>query len=257
MTFFEIAERKRRWSVFDDVPWDALASEPRCDDRALCAETFCGVEMFLPDYLSQGIQVGRRAFAEAWFLACWGYEESKHALVLREYLLRSGQRTAAELEGFERALFAQTWRPPFHTDRRMVAYGALQELTTFLNYRKHRAQASAAGAHVLAGIYRLIAADEAAHAGFYQDLLALYLEEDRLGTLQDIQHVLMRFRMPAAGLIADAEPRERLMRAAGVDRNVFLGQVVVPFLTRLKLTRADLARACAGAVALERERLAV
>ena len=24
LEFFEVAERKRRWNMFDDIPWDAL-----------------------------------------------------------------------------------------------------------------------------------------------------------------------------------------------------------------------------------------
>ena len=50
MTFFEKAEKHRRWSIFDDVPWDKLESTPKDPVLALCAETFCGVEMYLPDY---------------------------------------------------------------------------------------------------------------------------------------------------------------------------------------------------------------
>jgi acyl-[acyl-carrier-protein] desaturase len=243
MTFFEVAERKRRWSVFDDIPWDALERGKSTPELALCAETFCGVEMYLPDYVSQGIEVGRVTFGEAWFMACWGYEESKHALVLREYLLRSGQRTQEQVDTFERQVLSRRWQRPFDTARRMVAYGALQELVTFMMYRKQRAQAEAAGDEVLSAIYRYVGADEAAHAGFYQDLLALYLDDDRAGALKDLHHVLTNFRMPADDLVPDYAQRVEQMRAAGVDRSVFLTEVVFPLLARLKLSRADLAEA--------------
>src|ERR1700690_1100505 len=103
MTFFEKAEKHRRWSIFDDVPWDKLESTPKVPVLALCAGTFCGVEISLPDYVGQGINVMRESFGTAWFLANWGYEESKHTLVLREYLKRTGQRTDEQIYAYEQS----------------------------------------------------------------------------------------------------------------------------------------------------------
>ena len=108
MDFFERAERNRRWNLFTDVPWDELDPSAYTDDAALCAETFVGVESYLPDYVSQGINVVRDMFGRAWFSANWGYEESKHALSLREYLIRSGQRTEAQMFDYEEAINAKT-----------------------------------------------------------------------------------------------------------------------------------------------------
>jgi len=93
MTFFEKSQRTRRWSVFNDVPWDKVDACPRDPDLALGAETFGGVEMYLPDYVAQGINTVLDSFGQAWFQANCAYEESKHSLVLREYLMRTGQRT--------------------------------------------------------------------------------------------------------------------------------------------------------------------
>ncbi len=35
MEFFEIAERKRRWNLFDDVPWDRLSAVTNSEERAI------------------------------------------------------------------------------------------------------------------------------------------------------------------------------------------------------------------------------
>ena len=78
--FFKKAERERRWNVFEDIPWDKV-NKNASEELALCAETFCGVEMYLPDYVAGGINVVRKSFGQAWFQANWAYEESKHALV--------------------------------------------------------------------------------------------------------------------------------------------------------------------------------
>ena len=64
MTFFEQAERTRRWNPFTDIDWDALNGAPQDDAVALCAETFCGVEMYLPDYLSGTMCATPRAYGD-------------------------------------------------------------------------------------------------------------------------------------------------------------------------------------------------
>jgi len=51
MQFFEKAERERRRNVFDDIPWDRV-NKSASEELALCAETFCSVEMYLPDYVA-------------------------------------------------------------------------------------------------------------------------------------------------------------------------------------------------------------
>jgi len=48
--FFDLAERRRRWNLRDDIPWD------QCNPNTSAAvadvvESFCAVEMFLPDYI--------------------------------------------------------------------------------------------------------------------------------------------------------------------------------------------------------------
>src|SRR5438874_4904292 len=90
--FFDTAERKRRWNIRDDVPWDQC--NPNLDPAiADVVETFCAVELYLPDYLSKVLPLARNSKSRSWFYANWGYEESKHSLALGDWLLRSGQRT--------------------------------------------------------------------------------------------------------------------------------------------------------------------
>ena len=50
MEILEQAEKNRRWSVFNDIPWDKLDPSSYDEDAAICAETFVGVESYLPDY---------------------------------------------------------------------------------------------------------------------------------------------------------------------------------------------------------------
>jgi acyl-[acyl-carrier-protein] desaturase len=237
MSFFEQAERTRRWNVFTDVDWDRLSGIPADPRLVRCAETFCGVEMYLPDYLRAHLDLMRGDYGRAWFAANWGYEEAKHSLALREYLRRSGARTEAELHAYADSVLARTWHAPYDDGRRMTIYGAVQELTTFVIYRKQRLWASRLGDPVLPGLYRLIGRDEMAHARFYLRMLALHLAQDPAGTRADLAYVLSTFRMPAEDLLPDYAERVEVMRMAGVDRRVFLSEVVLPLLRALGLDR--------------------
>jgi acyl-[acyl-carrier-protein] desaturase len=250
MTFFERAERTRRWNVFTDIAWDRLAGPAQTADPRLvrCAETFCGVEMYLPDYLRAHLDLMRGDYGRAWFAANWGYEEAKHSLALREYLRRSGARDDRELHDYAETVLARSWRAPYGDGRRMTVYGALQELTTFVIYRKQRRWAERLGDPVLPEIYRLIGRDEMAHARFYLRMVALHLADDPDGARADIAYVLRTFRMPAEDLLPDYADRIEVMRAAGIDRGVFLTEVVLPLLRALGLTRHDLPRVPAEAV---------
>lgn len=240
MEFFEKAERKRRWNVFEDIPWDDWKPEYASEEMTIAAETFCGVEMYLPDYTSEGLNLVRDSFGQAWFHANWGYEESKHSFSLREYLLRTGQRTYEEMREYERSIFEKRWSMPFETPREMAIYGALQEKATWMIYLAQLGRAKEVGDPVLAAIYRFAGRDEAAHATFYQDTLSLCLEEDRAGTLSDMAHVIAHFKMPAYDLIPEYEQRVEVMRSVGIDRNVFFKQVLFPILKRLGVTRREI-----------------
>ncbi len=56
--FFRHAERKRRWSVDDDIPWRQV--DRRMDPAvADVVESFCAVELYLPDYVGKALPVIR------------------------------------------------------------------------------------------------------------------------------------------------------------------------------------------------------
>ena len=240
MEFFERAERERRWSVFDDIPWDQVNPEAS-EHLALCAGTFASVEMYLPDYVAGGINSVRDYFGRAWWQANWGYEESKQSLALGEYLLRSGKRTREQWLLHQRKLFeGPQWKVPFDTARQMTAYGMIQEQATFLIYCKHREMAKAEGDECLRTIYDYVARDEVAHARFYLEVMKVLMEEDREGTLSDIAHVFANFKMPGVDLVPDYDERILKMREAGIDRDVFIRKVYLPTLKLLGITRHDM-----------------
>ena len=251
MEFFDSAERKRRWNPLRDIPWDLLDVSKNHEDKAVRAETFCGVELYVPDYTANGFNLTRSIFGHAWFQANWGYEESKHALVFREYLVRSGLRTQEQYDAFEDRILARVWNLPFHTRRQMTCYGALQEAATYLIYRVQREQARREGDALLESIYFHVSRDEAAHMGFYRQVLRFEAEEDREGTLGDLAHVLHSFRMPGVGLIPEYDDR-LAVDGVGVTPQMFLELGVYPTLRMLGTSRTELVRIRRAALARDR-----
>jgi acyl-[acyl-carrier-protein] desaturase len=249
MDFFEIAERKRRWNLFDDVPWNELSAATNTEERAIRIETYCAEEMYLPDYTAASNELLRGVFGLAWFQNAWSYEESRHGLVFREYLIRSGLRTQAQFDKFETDVFSRSWKVPFKTRRQMSCYGALQESATYLAYRAQKDRAELEQDPTLAAIFFLVSRDEAAHAGFYRAMIEIEMSEDRVGTLADLAFVLANFKMPGDGLIPNYHENLRI-GGGGITPRAFLTRAVFPLLKQLGTTRDELKSATAAALPL-------
>jgi acyl-[acyl-carrier-protein] desaturase len=242
MEFFDIAERKRRWHPINDVPWEKINPQTNNEDTAICLETFCGVELYVPDYTANGFNLTRKIFGHAWFQANWGYEESKHGLVFREYLVRSGLRTKEQFLDYEDKIFAKVWNLPFSTRRQMSCYGALQEIATYLIYSAQKDKYLQEGNEALQTIFALVSRDEAAHVSFYRKILEFELEEDRQGTIEDIAHVVHHFQMPGVGLIPEYDARLQVA-GVGISPQQFLAHGLLPTLKKLGTSRVELAHA--------------
>jgi len=241
--FFDRAEKKRTWSLSEDIPWDQCnpSLNPAIAD---VVETFCAVELYLPDYLSKLIPQVRANRGRTWFLARWGYEESKHSLALGDWLLRSRMRTDEQMYDLERTVFSHEWDPPWDDPRAMVCYTLMQELATWLHYQNLRELLGANGGDpALNRLLTLIAIDERAHYDFFRRLVALYLEDDREGTLLQLWRVANDFQMPAVHMLADSHRRMQDVKELRLfDYEMFYFQVFEPALSGLGLKKADLRR---------------
>jgi acyl-[acyl-carrier-protein] desaturase len=242
LDFLETAEKKRSWNIFDDIPWEALEAAKSTEAAAQCVEIFCAEELYVPDYSSKGLELVRSRFGMAWFQTRWAFEESRHGLVFREYLTRSGLRTEADVEALETSVSAKVWKLPFETPRQMACYGALQEGATYIAYKLQRDKARAAGDTVLEAMFHLVGRDEAAHAGFYRAIIELELAQERQPTIADLAKVLSNFKMPGADLIPNYHQRLRAS-GAGISPRLFVERVVQPLLTTLRISRQELKQA--------------
>ena len=240
--FFDRAEKKRRWNLRRDIPWQD------CNPNLIPAiadviETFCAVELYLPDYLSKAVPQVRDNRGRAWMYATWGYEESKHSLVLEEWLLRAGHRSEEQMSDLSQQVFSHHWNLPHDNSRAMVVYAMVQELATWLHYNNLRKIVGPKGDPALYRILTLIGVDERAHYDFFARLVQIYLEDDRDGTLEQMRRVLNAFTMPAVHMLSESRRRAEQVRSLHLfSEDIYYHQVLEPILARLRLTRADLRR---------------
>src|SRR5208282_5546720 len=239
LEFLETAENKRRWNIFNDIPWEKLDAGKASAEVGDRVEIFCTEELYVPDYSSRGLDLSRSMFGMAWFQTCWAFEESRHGLVFREYLTRSGLRSPAQFEALEAVTFAKAWSLPFKTVRQMACYGALQEAATYIAYKAQKEKARCAGDAVLEAIFHYVGRDEVAHGGFYRAMIELEMAHDRAGTISDLAYVLSNFKMPGDGLIPNYQERLRTS-GAGISARVFLEHVVLPTLKMAGTSREEL-----------------
>lgn len=237
--FFNKAERRRRWNIETDIPWDQCnpATAPEIAD---VVETFCAVELFLPDYVGKALPLVRGIRGRAWFLANWGYEESKHSLVLQEWLVRSGHRTWHQIEEASNWAVFNEWNLPQTDIRGMSCYTMAQELATWLHYRNLRNIIGDTDP-ALNKILSLVSIDERAHFDFYVKVMKLHLADDRPGTLRQLKDVLNGFAMPATHLMADSIQRQKRVRELNIfNDDLFYSEVLKPIMDALEIDKSEL-----------------
>jgi acyl-[acyl-carrier-protein] desaturase len=239
--YFDMAERRRRWRVADDIPWD------RCNPKVNAAvvdvvESFCAVELYLPDYTSKILPVVRPSRGRTWFYANWGYEESKHSLALADWLLRSGARTESQMADLECNVFEREWNLPHDNHLGMLVYAMVQELATWLNYRNLRRHAVRPnGDPALDVLLRYVSVDERAHFDFFRRCVQLYLEHDREATVEQLRRVLSNFAMPAIYDLADSRRRiEQIRQLQIFDEEQYFREVYMPVLESLGVSRREI-----------------
>jgi acyl-[acyl-carrier-protein] desaturase len=241
--FFDLAEKKRRWSLRHDIPW-GQCSRSLSPAIADVVESFCAVELYLPDYLVNALALFRPSPACSWFYANWGYEESKHSLALCDWLLHSGMRTEEQMADLEGRVFQGRWNLPHDSPVGMLAYAMAQELATALNYRNLRRHVDAQADPALNKLLGFLSVDEQSHHSFFFKAIRLFLEHDRPGTLKQLRPVLRGFTMPAIHEMVDSRQRVAAIQALGVfSEDIFYREVYLPVLAALGVSRSELRQA--------------
>jgi acyl-[acyl-carrier-protein] desaturase len=239
--FFDQAERRRRWSIERDIPWDKCN---RSIDPAIAdvVESFCAVELYLPDYLRHAMPWSRPSRAYTWFYANWGYEESKHSLALHDWLLKSRTRSEERLADLEGQIYQHPWQLPHDNLVAMLIYAMVQERATALNYRNLCLRSRERGVDpALECLLRLLAVDEQTHYSFFLGGVRLYLTHDRSGTLEQLRRVMHGFAMPAIHSLADGRQRvARIKELQIFNKDIYVREVYLPILQDLRVTRREM-----------------
>jgi len=226
--FFDQAERRRRWSIEKDIP---LAQCNHNLDPVIAdvVESFCAVELYLPDYLVHAMPWSRPSRASTWFYANWGYEESKHSLALHDWLLQSGLRSEERMADLEGEIFRHSWQLPHDNVVAMLAYAMVQERATALNYRNLRRRTRERGG------------DAQTHHNFFLNSVRLYLGHDRDGTLEQLRRVMHAFAMPAIYGLADGRQRvARIKELEIFNDELYVREVYLPILEDLGVRRSEM-----------------
>lgn len=236
--YLKLAEEKRRWNVFKDIPWHE-ANPLSSPEVAQCTETFGAVEMYLPDFTAKLLVMIRRSRGRAWFHINWGYEESKHSLALETWLLASGHRSEAQRNAFVDSLLGQEWELPFDHPRQMVCYTMIQELATFWNYRNLEKFAVQEKDNALVTALRLISVDERVHYNFFRNTVKEWMKFDEAGTIEDLKYVFDNFTMPGHAQIPGYDERARILARTGIyGPREYIKLVKNPVLQDLGLSKS-------------------
>lgn len=241
-TFFDQAEKSRRWRIRDDIPWNEC--NPNLNPAiADVVETFCAVELYLPDYTGKILPVIRHSRGRMWFYANWGYEESKHSLALGDWLLKSKHRTDEQMADMEKMVFEREWNLPTDCPLGMLAYAMVQEHATFINYRNLRNRIQDMGGDpALEKLLRFVSIDEAAHHAFFKKCMEMFVEIDRDGSIEALKRVLNQFQMPAIhDLLDENAKRIARVRELGIfNEEIFFTEVYGPVIRGLGIERSEM-----------------
>lgn len=240
--FFQLAERKRRWRIADDIPWDKCnpSLKPVVAD---IIETFCAVELYLPDYSAKILPKVRHSKSRTWFYANWGYEESKHSIALADWLLKSGQRSEEYMADLDAKVFSREWNLPHDNHVGMLVYAMVQEEATFLNYRNLKQRVEELGHDpALEKLLGYLIVDEKAHHAFFRDCLKMYLEHDRPAVIAQMRRVMNDFSMPAINdLLDDSKARIGAIRELDLfSPDIYFRDVYLPILAALGVSRTEM-----------------
>ncbi|MCS7100113.1 MAG: ferritin-like domain-containing protein, partial [Burkholderiaceae bacterium] len=159
-----------RWDLQRDVPWQDFDGTRLTDEQAQTIKmnaitewaALPATEMFLRD------NRGDSDFSA--FISVWFYEEQKHALALIEYLRRFRPQLAPSEEELHAVRFEFDPAPPLET----LTLHFCGEIR--LNHWYRRAEQWHTEP-VIKHIYRLLAQDEARHAGAYLRYMKKYLAQ--------------------------------------------------------------------------------
>ena len=258
--FFTSSVPRRSWEPLRDLPTAEMHElAPRLsEDTIHLLEGFMGIEAYVGDYVSEGLEARRGAPDRRRLMLQWGAEEGRHEAALQQVLLHCGARTQQQLDDYAAQLADRRWTAAQHNGMDSafgaLVYATFQERATYTNYVELRrrvrseyglpdhatpVEAERGYERGVSEALQRIALDEVAHHAVFLKLLRIHLAHFPELTLAKIAEVLEGFAMPALRLI----PSRRHF-VASVLRTQLYGEakhevrVVTPTLKQLGIAEA-------------------
>lgn len=259
--FFERSMRFRTWSPWRDLPLAEIRhlSSKLSADTICLLEGFLGIEEFIGDYASQGLETLRTNRVWRNVVLQWAAEEMRHGAALEQVLLHSEVRSTHQVAQYTQELLQQHWLSAHHRGMDaplgVALYAMIQERATYINYEQLRLRVRheyglpvtttpeerRLGRELgVSEVLRKIAADEIAHHGLFLQLVRIQLRYFPEATIEKMKEVLDHFRMPAVRLI----PRHKEFVRALLRTDIYHGKkhqqkVVLPTLQALGFKDPD------------------
>jgi len=204
--FLQKAERERRWSVFDDLPWER--GQSTSPETLQFVHELGRVKSALVFALGLGPAIAAESQACADFRAAWLFEESRHRLALSDWLLRTELGDVPPPESV-RSSTCPPWARCAETPRERAVLGYLTEMTTFSACAARRSATPADPC--LRRLLDFVARDDIAHARFFEAALRITAEDDAAGTTLDVTRVAAAF-VATAPLLSRQDVELKIVR---------------------------------------------
>lgn len=240
LDWFQEAEKDRRWKVQSDIPWEKTTKGNLPEELVSIVESFTGIELILPDYISELLHFHRKCKGSSWFIANWGYEESKHSLALDKWLIDSGSRTEDQLAAYQDQIYHKKYQTHCRSQRHAMIYTMIQELATCISYVKLEKQVKQYDDPALNKLLYFIFRDEMAHHKFNLEVVKIHLELDREGTLKELIWEFKNFKMPSLEIIPDWKKRDQIIQSHDVmNPEIFTDSIFLPIFKALEIDKKE------------------
>ena len=240
------------WHPHDYVPWDrgrnfaAMGGDDWSPEQSQLSEvakaamiTNLLTEDNLPSYHRQAAE--HFSLDDAWgtWVGRWTAEESRHSIVLRDYLVVTRAVDPVALEEARMAHMTNGFQTTAEEEERhktdfllSIAYVSFQELATRVS---HRNTGKACGEPVAYRMLARIAADENLHMIFYRNMCVAALDLAPDQALEAVASIVENFRMPGQGM-PNFRRNGVLMAKHGIyDPRQHLDEVLTPTLRKWRI----------------------
>ena len=259
--YFNRAMKTRNWSPWHDFPLEEMRQfgGRLSKETVSLLEGFLGVEEYVADYVTAGLELFRHNRTRRNMQLQWGAEEARHGVAWELVLQHSGVRTEAEIQAYLTKVQATRWKteqhPGLDTPLGSTAYAMVQERATYFNYQEMRARIreeyrlpvaptppeKKRGSEIGASeAVRLVGQDEITHHGLFLKIVQSHIKYFPSLAFETMNTVFRGFEMPALRFIPNARSYLRaVLRTKLYSGEIHLQKVHNPVLKALGLEGND------------------